>query len=397
MSHLHQGTPGFRRVNLALFSGGFVTFAILYSTQPLLPEFTRQFHISPTVASLSLSVTTGALALFMVIAGSLSEALGRKSIMSASLVLSSVLGIAAAFSPSFAALLLLRILQGIALAGLPAIAMAYLSEEVDPRSLGLAMGLYVSGNSIGGMSGRIIISQLTDYFSWRTAFGALGLLGLLASLLFWMALPASANFQPRQLQVRQLLASLGHHLRNRALLFLFLTGFMLMGSFVTLYNYVGFMLMAPPYNLSQSLVGWIFLIYLVGTFSSTWLGRLADRHTRRTVIWGSIAIMLSGACLTLLPNLWLKIFGIALFTFGFFGAHSIASSWIGLNATVNKAQASSLYLLFYYTGSSVAGTLGGSLLTQFGWPGVVGMIALFLVIATALIGLMPNAKSATLT
>ncbi len=384
MSYLRQGMPAFRKVNLALFFGGFVTFAILYSTQPLLPEFSREFQISPTIASLSLSVTTGALAVCMLIAGSLSESWARKPMMAVSLFSAAFLAGVTALSPSFHVLILFRVLQGMALSGLPAIAMAYLSEEVDPGSLGLAMGLYVSGNSIGGMSGRIIIGTLTDYFSWRAAIGIVGILGLAASVFFWLTLPPSANFKPKPLQLRNLLQSLLAHLINKGLLLLFGVGFLLMGSFVTLYNYIGYLLVAPPYNLSQTWVGWIFTIYLVGTFSSTWMGRLADRFKRRNVLWGGIVIMLAGALVTLAPALLVKVLGIAMFTFGFFGSHSIASSWVGLRANKNKAQASSLYLFFYYAGSSVGGTLGGSLWTNFGWIGVISLIAAFLAIAIIL-------------
>ncbi|MGZ4135381.1 MAG: MFS transporter [Tumebacillaceae bacterium] len=384
MTYIQHGTPAFRKTTRALFAGGFVTFAILYSTQPLMPEFTREFGISPTLSSLSLSVSTIAMAAFMIIVGSLSEAWGRKPVMSISLLLSSLLAILTAFAPNFHMLLLFRVLLGIVLAGLPAIAMAYLSEEIQPTSLGLAMGLYISGNSIGGMGGRIITGMVTDFFSWRTALATIGVISLVSALLFWLTLPPSKNFQPRPLQFRKMTGSLVSHLQDPGLLCLYGIGFLLMGSFVSLYNYIGFQLIAPPYHLSQTLVGWIFVVYIVGTFSSTWMGRLADQYGRRKVLWIGIAIMLSGGLLTLTTLLWLKIFGIAVFTFGFFGAHSIASSWVGRRAVHDRAQASSLYLFFYYVGSSIGGTAGGSFWSHFGWGGVISMIAAFLLLAFVL-------------
>jgi MFS transporter, YNFM family, putative membrane transport protein len=384
MNYIQQGTSAFRKANLALFAGGFNTFAILYSTQPLMPEFSKEFHISPTAASLSLSVTTTALAVSMLLVGSLSEVWGRKPIMAFSLFSASVLAVLTAFVPSFHLLLLFRILQGIVLAGLPAIAMAYLGEEIEPKSLGIAMGLYISGNSIGGMSGRIITGVLTDFFNWRVALGGIGLLSVAASLLFWFTLPASRHFQPRAFDTGKLLKSMLNHLKDPGLLCLYGVAFLLMGSFVTLYNYVGYQLIAPPYSLSQSLVSWIFIVYIMGTFSSTWMGGLADKYGRRNVLWIALLIMFFGACITLDNNLLVKIIGIAIFTFGFFGGHSIASSWVGRRATHDKAQASSLYLFFYYLGSSVGGTAGGTFWTSFGWGGVVGMIACFLLFALIL-------------
>ncbi|EGW39200.1 putative membrane protein [Desulfosporosinus sp. OT] len=260
-------------------------------------------------------------------------------------------------------------------------AMAYLSEEIAPANLGIAMGLYISGNSVGGMSGRIFIGMLSDYFNWRIALGSIGILSILASLVFCYLLPESKHFQPRSFDIRELLKSMFNHLLNPGLLCLYGISFFLMGSFVTLFNYISYQLIAPPYLLSQTIVGWIFVIFIVGTFSSTWLGRLADIHGRRQVLWVALLIMVSGALITLSVPLVLKILGIAIFTFGFFGSHSLASSWVGHQAIHDKAQASALYLFFYYVGSSIGGTVGGIFWSLFGWGGVICMILSFLLLA----------------
>ncbi|MDN3017324.1 MFS transporter [Paenibacillus sp. BSR1-1] len=381
MGKLQQGTTAFRKANLALFAGGFVTFSILYDVQPLMPIFSKEFGVRAATGSLTLSVTTFTLAIFMLVTSSFSEAWGRKIIMAASLILSSLIVIVTAFSPDFGSLLAFRVLQGVVLAGLPAIAMAYLGEEVEPNSLGVAMGLYISGNSIGGMAGRIITGSVTDFFSWRIAMGSIGVISLLLSIWFWLNLPESRNFKPKPLNLKGLFVSLFRHLRDPALLCLFGIAFILMGSFVTLFNYIGFQLLEPPYQLSQTIIGWIFIVYLTGTFSSTWMGRLSDSLGRRKVLWIGLLIMLFGAVLTLGEPLVLKIFGIAAFTFGFFGSHSIASSWVGQRAKTEKAQASSLYLFFYYSGSSIAGAAGGFFWAQYGWAGVIGFIIILLLCA----------------
>src|SRR5699024_5441080 len=174
MNYLVEGTPAFRRAIWALFAGGFVTFSILYDVQPLIPVFSQEFNVSPAMGSLALSVSTAALAVSMLILGSLSESWGRKPVMVVSLLLSSLLAMATAWSPDFSSLLLFRLFQGVVLAGLPAVAMAYLGEEIDPGSLGVAMGLYISGNSIGGLAGRVLTGSLTDFFSWRLAMAVIG-------------------------------------------------------------------------------------------------------------------------------------------------------------------------------------------------------------------------------
>jgi YNFM family putative membrane transporter len=304
--------------------------------------------------------------------------------MTFSMFSASILAILTGFAPNFHYLLVLRILQGFVLSGLSAIAMAYLSEEIEPKSLGIAMGMFISGNSLGGMFGRIIIGIFTDIFNWRTALCGVGVLSLASSILFLIELPPSKHFQPRALEICKLFKSLISHLKNPNLLSLFGIGFLLLGSLVSLYNYIGFQLIAAPYYLSQTLVGFIFILYLMGTFSSTWMGRLADKHGQQKILWSAFLIMFVGVSITLSINLILKIVGIALLTFGFFGGHSIASSWVGRLADHDKAQAASLYLFFYYVGSSIGGTAGGTFWALYGWNGVVSMIICFIILALVL-------------
>lgn len=381
MNYIQRGTHTFKMMNLSLFAGGFSTFAILWGTQPLLSEIAKEFHISPAISSLSLSSTTIALAISMLIAGSLSEVFGRKPVMTISLIMASILAILTAFTPSFHLLIVGRILQGIALAGLPAVAMAYLGEEVDPKSLGMAMGLYISGNSVGGMAGRIISGILTDYFDWHIALMGIGVISLISSFIFWRFLPRSSHFQAQKFETKRLVGLLFSQFKEPALIYLFIIGFLLMGSFVSLYNYIGFQLIKPPYSLSQTLVGFIFIVYMVGTFSSTWMGMMADKYGKNRILQTSLFILLIGVCITLDTHLWLKILGIAIFTYGFFAGHSIASGWVGKAATHDKAQASSLYLFSYYTGSSIGGTVSGIFYNDFGWSGVVIMIVVLSVIS----------------
>jgi YNFM family putative membrane transporter len=355
----------------------------MYCVQPLLPLFAQVFHISAAASSLAISSVTGSVAIAILLAGSVSEAWGRKPIMTASMFASAALTTLSPLAPGWTSFLGMRTLEGLAFSGLPAVAMAYLSEEMHPSSIGLAMGLYVGGTAVGGMSGRFLIGVLTDWVSWRFALGTEGVIGLVAAFIFWRSLPRSAHFQARPMHPGALLQSFGKHLSEPGLQLLFVEGFLLMGAFVSVYNYIGFRLVAPPYSLSHSAVGFIFAVYLVGTVSSAWVGHLGGRMGRRNVFWGVVALMLAGLLITLLSPLVVVILGLAIFTFGFFGAHSVLSTWVGLRAQRAKAQASSLYLFFYYLGSSVAGTLGGYFWKWYGWLGVVTFLGALLVIALA--------------
>lgn len=372
----------------SLFLGSFVTFALFYCTQPLIPVFSKEFGIAPAAASLSVSFPTGCMALFMLVMAWLSDAKGRKLIMTISLMGSTILALLSAFCESFTLLLIIRALQGIMLAGFPGIAMAYINEEFHPSCVALVMGIYVSGTSIGGLLGRLIVSTLADFFSWHIAIGALSVITLISSLYFWFHLPAARNSSPHKDSPRQILLGLKEKLKDSQLFPLYFMGFILLGSFVALYNYIGYPLMAAPYNLSQTVVGFIFVVYLCGTVSSAFMGKLAGNLGHAKVLCLSLAIMFFGLLTTLAASLFLKILGVAIFTFGFFGGHAVTSGWVGKCAKDGKAQASCLYLMFFYLGSSLLGAAGGKLLVWLGWPGVVLLIAVFLLLGLIISGML---------
>ncbi|WP_131196198.1 MFS transporter [Lichenihabitans psoromatis] len=382
-----RGTREFRLTNVALFASGFTTFALIYCVQPIMPVFSQEFGIGAAAASLSLSITTQCLAVSMLIASSLSEVFGRKPVMVTSLCASSLLVLASAFAPNWQVFLVLRALAGIAFSGLPATAMAYVGEEMETRSLGLAMGLYIGGTGLGALGGRLIVGILTDVVSWRAGMLTIGLLALGSSLIFTAYLPRYRHFVARPFNIAALGRSFAAHLRDPIQLLLYLEGFLLLGIFVALYNYIGYRLMAPPYGFSQTTVGLIFLLSLVGIVSSAWVGDLAGRLGRGRVFWVFVAIMLGGMGLTLFDHLAAILVGLAIVTFAFYAAHSVASSWVGVRAKHAKAQASSLYLFSYYSGSSVIGSLGGLAWQHDGWLGVVllGSIVLMIALAAALV------------
>lgn len=394
MKYFEAGTKEYKRASLALFLGGFVTFSVLYATQPLLPLFSKEFNVSATLSSLTVSLSTGILAIAMLNAAPLSDRFGKKKIMMVSLSLTSLLGFATAFSPTFMTLLLLRALLGVFIAGLPSIAMAYVGEEFNPKGIGKIMGLYISGTSIGGLVGRITAGIFTDLFSWRVALAFIGILAIILSVIFWKILPYSGGRVKRKIDWKSSFIVYRKIIHKKRLLALILLPFLLMGSFVTVFNYIGFMLMEPPYYLSQTLVGFIFLVNLCGTFSSVYMGKKADKFGKFSMLAISIGITIAGALVILLPNLIVKILGISILTFGFFASHTIASAWVGEMSGIFKAEASSLYLLFYYFGSSFIGSIGGLFWTHYHWLGVTCMVVLLLLLAFPLISYAHKANYA---
>ncbi|WP_313505806.1 MFS transporter [Stutzerimonas kunmingensis] len=380
-AHLSRGTPAYRRATFALFCAGFATFALLYCIQPLLPMLAAHFSVSAASSSLALSLTTLSLAVCLLISGALAESWGRKPVMAAALGLASLLGLASVLVDSWQLLLALRALLGLALSGLPALAMAYVGEEFEPESLPAAMGLYIGGTALGGMLGRLLSGLLSDLGGWQLALGGIASLGLLVLVAFVWLLPPSRHFTAQPLSLRILLTNFRLHLGNPVLRGLFLQGFLLMGGFVALFNYIGFRLAGEPFGLSSTLIGLLFVVYLGGIFSAGWAGRLVPRFGARQVLRGGVALMLIGVGLCATSWLVSIVLGLGLFTLGFFAAHAVASGQVGSHAKGARAQASALYLCAYYLGSSVVGYGAGYVWDHAGWLPLMALLAALFVIA----------------
>lgn len=382
--YIKAGSRMYYQAILALFLGSLANFGLTYSIQPLLPKLSQSFGLLPSTASLAMSMTTGGMAIGLLLIAGLAGMMERKRTIVASLVGSAVLMIAASLSTDFGMILLYRAVQGVLIAGFPAIAIAYINEEFDPRTIGFVIGIYIGSNSIGGLLGRIVTSSIADAYDWHIGLGAISVLGLVLAIWVLMTLPKSVNFKPAKHCPNHFVRSIFDNFKNRHLVKIYLAAFCVMGCFMAMYNFLPYVLVAEPYSFTQTQVGFVYAMYLVGSFASAYMGRQADLHGHGKVLCASFALALAGACLTLFAPLACKLVGLALFTFGFFGAHSSACSWVGEVCRGDRAQAVSLYLLCYYIGASLIGTLTGIPYQVYGWAGAVAMMCVMLCVGGAI-------------
>ncbi|MGN6337589.1 MFS transporter [Mycobacterium sp.] len=367
-----RGSAEYRRLLAALFCAGVATFAQLYSPQAVLPLIATDLGTGAAHAALTVSAATIGLALGVIPWSMLADRIGRVQAMTISITAATILGLLVPFAPTAGLLLGGRLVEGLMLGGVPAVAIAYLTEEIASGHAARAAGTYVAGTTIGGLSGRLVTGPIAQYAGWRTGVLTVAVLCALAATAFVKLAPRARGFTP----------SRGHGLGRRLLtnlrsprqLVLFAQGFLLMGGFVAMYNFLGFRLMAAPFQLPQTVVSLVFLAYLAGTWASARAGAEAGRFGRRPVLLASTATMIIGTAITLSDNVFAVLAGLVLATAGFFGAHSIASGWVGVAAAEGKAQASSLYNLCYYGGSSVVGWFGGVAFDAAGWPAVAGTV-----------------------
>ncbi|MEU9189991.1 MFS transporter [Streptomyces sp. NPDC048484] len=387
-TRLTPGGPGYRRMSFALFLAGVATFALLYSTQALLPLISGDFGVTASTASWTVSAATGALALFVLPLSALSERFGRRTLMTASLAIAVTVGLLVPFAPSVGWLIALRAVQGAALAGLPASATAYLAEEVRPKALITAIGLFVAGNSVGGMSGRVITGWVAQEWGWRVAVGVIGVIAVGCAVAFRLLLPAPKHFKAGSLRPAVLVGTVRSHLANPLLRRLYAIGALFMTVFGAVYTVIGYRLTDAPFSLPQGLIGSIFLVYLVGTVSASTAGKLVGRLGRRGALYLAGATTTSGLLVSLADSLPFVLLGLVLITAGFFAGHAVASSSVSHTAKEGRAQASALYQSAYYLGSSAGGTLGAVAYHSGGWAGTValGLLAVFGVVAITVLG-----------
>jgi predicted MFS family arabinose efflux permease len=381
------GSPLYRRLIAGLFFAGIATFAQLYSTQAVLPQIAADLAISPATAALTVSATTLGLAAAVIPWSIVADRIGRIPAMAIGVIAATALGLCAPLSGEIGLFLILRVAEGIALGAVPAVALAYLSEEVRPRYAAAAAGSYIAGTTVGGLLGRIVAGVVGEFAGWRIGIWVVATVCALAAVLFLVLTPRAQGFVPRRFdeQGPSIVARLTASLRSPQLLALYAQGFLLMGAFVAVYNYLGFHLSEPPFLLPVWLVTLLFLAYLAGTVSSPWAGSLASRLGRYPVLLVAILATACGALLMLVPSMPLVLGGLLLFTAGFFAAHAVASGWTPVAATAQtRAQASSLYYFGYYAGSSLFGWALGLAFGAASWTWFVLLIVVMCAVSAAI-------------
>ncbi|BCT87806.1 MULTISPECIES: MFS transporter [Acinetobacter] len=377
-SHIEYGSSAFKAILFSLFLAGFAIFSSLYCVQPMMPILADYFHISPTQSSFPLSFSTIALAIGLIFTGLISDRFGRKPIMVWSLFSVSVLLLLSALLPIWSIFLATRVLIGLTVSGVAAVAMTYIGEEVAEQDVGFAMGLYISGTAIGGMSGRLIAGTLVDFISWQSATLIIGLLNLCIAATFYFLLPKSRHFKAYPIQFSRFIRAFQQNLSDPKLRILFLQGFILMGGFVSVFNYLSYRLIQVPFELSHVWIGLISITYLAGIYSSPRAAAWSRKFGRYKVLAAMLCTMLFGLALMLIDNLALVFIGLLIFTFSFFAAHSTASSWVSVQSLQYRAVGSSLYLFCYYLGSSLLGSSSGLVWENAGWLGLSVFIAIIL-------------------
>ena len=352
---------------------GFCAFFNLYGPQSLLPSLAREFDASPAQISLTITVTTLAIAISAPFAGAIADILGRKRVIVAAMILATVPLVMIAFAPSLPALIFWRFMLGLALPPIFTVVVAYIGEEWPPAQAMGVMGVYMAATSAGGFAGRFVSGLLADMVGWRAGFLITAAMTFACGIAVAAILPRERHFTRSEglaMSGRQMLG----HLRNPQLLATYAVGFGTLFTFVALFTYVNFLLAAAPFNLTPTMLGAIFVTYLAGAVTVLGLGRAIARFGRRPLVIGAIALWACGALLTLAPSLPIVIVGLAVAASGGFTVQATSTGYVALTAQSGRTSAIGFYATTYYIGGSIGAVLPGLTWNLGGWPACVAMV-----------------------
>ncbi|WP_316833260.1 MFS transporter [Pedobacter aquatilis] len=393
--NLKSDKARFRSIKICIFLSGLSVFAQLYLFQPLLPTVARHFQTSIGESSMLVSSATIGMALGLFFFGLKADGFSRKKQMSVSLILSAVLTILSFKVQHLYLLISLGLIKGFILAGVSSVALAYLTEEVSIGLVGLAISMYLNGNTIGGMTGRIFATLYEGYFGWQYAILFIGLQSLLLGLVFLKFFPESQHFKPERSSVQNKLEQMAGFIKDPLMIRLYVIGSIMVGTFVSIYNYLTFRLAAAPFKLSHFWVALIFVMYAFGVIGAIIARKLAEVYALRKVLQAFVGLLVLGTLLMLFDKLWLTIVGLGTITMAFFAAHTMASRMVASHAINGKSAATSLYWLFYYLGSGIIGSLSGYLLHASNWQTFI--LSLSALVSTGLLLTLHKEKRMKIT
>jgi MFS transporter, YNFM family, putative membrane transport protein len=372
--------PDYRRIAVPI--AGFCAFLNLYSPQALLPALSREFSVTAVQISAIMTASTLAVALTAPFTGAIADVLGRKRVITAAMIVSTFPMIMQALAPSVDALAFWRFVQGVMLPGIFVVTVAYIGDEWPPAQVAGVAGLFISGSSLGGFSGRFVPGALADLVGWRFAFATLAALTLAGAVAIATLLPREKRFVRSEglgASARQML----RHLRNPHLVATYAVGFGVLFNFISVFTYISFHLAAPPFNFSSTLLGLIFVTYLVGTVTSPWTGWAVSRFGRRNFVIGIIALWICGALLLLAPQVALIMLGLTLCAGCGMLCQAVSTGYVTATAKDGRSSAVGLYVTCFYVGGSAGAYFPGLAWEARGWPAVVAIaIGMLLVMGT---------------
>jgi YNFM family putative membrane transporter len=352
---------------------GLFAFIQVYSVQSILPQLQTDLNATVVEIGNAVGITVLAIALISPFVGMLSDALGRKWLIVASVFVLAVPTALMSQVQTVHGLLLLRFLQGLAVPGVSVVLMAYVGEEFRGTTMVRVITIYVTGSVLGGFTGRFLLGHLAEVMSWRTSFEVMAALNLAGTAVVWRGLPASRHFVANS-RFATSMAALAKLVRNPSLQTACALGFTVLFAQVGLFTFVNLHLAQAPYYFSSGDLANIFAVYLLGMVVTPLTGSVIPRIGVRHTILLSVATSALGVLLTLVHPAWGIVAALAIAACGTFITQSATMSFIAYRITSGRSLASGLYYTAYYCGGFIGAWVCAIAYSSGAWPATVAVL-----------------------
>ncbi|MFM9370181.1 MFS transporter [Streptomyces sp. Da 82-17] len=370
MSTAHQLAGPARALTLPVLAAAAATFTVVTAEMlpvGLLTPLAAGLGVSPGTAGLAVTLPGFVAALAAPLLPAAARAVDRRTVLVALLALLAAAGVVSALAPHFAVLLAARVLVGVAIGGVWAIAAGIAPRLVPQAAVGRATAVVFSGIAVASVVGVPAGTFLGELLGWRWAFGAAALLAAAVGLLLACALPPL----PAERGAGGLRTVLGAARLPAVRAGLLIVLLLVAGHFAA-YTYVRPVLERVD-GLAAGLVSGLLLAYGVAGIAGNFVGgALAPRDPRRTLLWISallaavvLALLAAGGSLLLSAGL-LLLWGLA------YGGVSVSTqNWMAAAAPAAGESVSALYAGVFNIAIALGALLGGRAADTFGADGAL--------------------------
>ncbi|GGV82800.1 MFS transporter [Streptomyces griseoloalbus] len=348
----------------------------------LLTPISGSLEVSEGTAGLTLT-DTGLVGAFS--APLVTAAVGRidrRAILCSLMVLVAAANVLAAWSPNFAVMMLARVLVGIGMGGVWALAGGLAVRLVASESIGPATSMIFSGIAIASVVGVPAGAYIGELVGWRAAFYAVGGLALLVTVAMAVLLPPLPAEEAVALGgVMRLFGKL-QVATGLAVVALLVTGHF------AAYTYVR-PILENVSGVEASTVGTLLLVYGIGGITGNFAaGARVGRSVRGTLLVVGVAL---AASVLLVPLLGLSTAGaailLAVWGLAYGGVSVSTQTWLALAAPRAREGVTSLFVAVFNGAIALGAFAGGRVVDAFGtrpvlWLG--GALALGALVVTAL-------------
>lgn len=363
-------------LQIVVFFLAAAAFSTVYITQPVLPILTEEFGADPALVSLTVSAVVLGIAISILPIGVLADRLPVHRILIIGGIAVASCSLVAAITSSLWTLIAVRFVQGLFIPTLTTCLAAYLARSLPAQRLSVVMGSYVSATVAGGLGGRLLGGWLHPPAHWRYAFVTAGVLVLIATFVAVRRLHEPAPAAHHSIGGIGLWAMV----RRADLLRLFLVAFASFFVFSSVFTFLPFYLAAPPLSVPVQWITALYLSYVLGIAAGPLAGRVSHRWGSGVAMAGGTLLLATGLVLSLATSVRAISLALAVVCTGYFSVHASAVGAVNQSLETGRGRANALYVLFYYIGGWGGITASGLAFENQGWPGVVILCLVVLLI-----------------